>query len=72
MGVTTAPDYARALGRDFELAFVPLHEPLIERVFYIYQRRGHTLSAAAEAFLALLAERAASIPISGPPKSSPP
>jgi DNA-binding transcriptional LysR family regulator len=70
MGVTTAPDYARALGRDFELAFVPLHEPLIERVFYIYRRQGHTLSPAAEAFLALLAERTA--PISGPPKSSPP
>lgn len=55
MGVTTAPDYARALGRDFKLRFIPLREPLIERKFYIYKRTGHALSPSAREFLALLA-----------------
>jgi len=55
MGVTTAPDYAKAFCRDLRLRFVPLLDPLIERTFYVYKRSGHSLSPAARAFLSLLA-----------------
>ncbi|MCB2041407.1 MAG: LysR family transcriptional regulator [Burkholderiaceae bacterium] len=51
LGVTTAPDYARALRRDLRLRFIPLVEPSIERAFYVYKRNGHPLSPAARAFL---------------------
>ena len=51
LGVTTAPDYARALRRDLRLSFIPLVEPSIERTFYVYHRKGHLLSLAARAFL---------------------
>ena len=51
LGVTTAPDYARALRHDLRLSFIPLVDPLIERTFYVYQRNGHPLSPAARAFL---------------------
>lgn len=51
LGVTTAPDYARALRRDLRLSFIPLVEPAIERSFYVYHRKGHPLSPAARGFL---------------------
>lgn len=51
LGVTTAPDYAKALRRDLKLSFIPLVEPSIERAFYVYKRNGHPLSPAARAFL---------------------
>ncbi|MBN9042514.1 MAG: hypothetical protein BGP05_14185 [Rhizobiales bacterium 62-47] len=54
VGITTAPDYARALQKNFRVRFIPLVEPLIERAFYIYQRNGKALSPAARTFLALL------------------
>jgi DNA-binding transcriptional LysR family regulator len=53
-GVTTAPDYARALQADFRVRFIPLVDPEIERAFYIYKRNGQALSPAAREFLALL------------------
>jgi DNA-binding transcriptional LysR family regulator len=51
LGVTTAPDYAKALRRDLRLSFIPLREPAIERAFYVYSRAGHPLSPAAREFL---------------------
>jgi DNA-binding transcriptional LysR family regulator len=53
-GVSTAPDYARALQTDFRVKFIPLVDPVIERAFYIYKRNGRALSPAAREFLALL------------------
>jgi DNA-binding transcriptional LysR family regulator len=53
-GVTTAPDYARALQKDFRVKFIQLVDPAIERAFYIYKRNGKALSPAARGFLALL------------------
>lgn len=58
-GVTTAPDYARALQADFRVRFIPLVDPEIERAFYIYKRNGQALSPAAREFLALLLKTSA-------------
>lgn len=54
LGVTAAPDYARALAPHFGVAFVALTAPAIERGFYLYQRRGEALPPAVEAFVAML------------------
>lgn len=53
-GVTTAPKYADALHKDFQVRFVPLVEPQISSVLYVYKRHGHTLSPPALKFLELL------------------
>jgi len=59
MGLTAAPDYARAFAPNFGLAFVPLRAPAIRREFFVYQRRGLALSPAGAAFVQMLRQRAA-------------
>lgn len=58
MGVATVPDYARAFADTFDVSFVGLRAPAIDREFYLYQKRGLALSPAAEAFATHLAQQA--------------
>lgn len=54
MGVLVAPEYARGFADNFGVRFVPLRGPALQREYFVYQRKGQSLSPAAEAFLALL------------------
>lgn len=58
VGILAAPDYAEAFARNFNLAFLTLQGPEINRKFYIYRRSGQALSPAAAAFVEALHERA--------------
>jgi len=57
-GLAAVPDYARFFAGNFDVRFISLHGPTIRREFFIYQRRGMALSPAAEAFVAMLRQRA--------------
>ncbi len=57
-GLAAVPDYARLFAGNFDVRFVPLRGPEILRQFFIYQRRGMALSPAAQAFVALMRQRA--------------
>jgi DNA-binding transcriptional LysR family regulator len=58
MGVAAVPDYARHFAANFNLRFVPLRAPAINREFFVYQRRGLTPSPAAEAFAQRMRQQA--------------
>jgi len=55
VGVASVPDYARAFCETFGVRLVGLRAPVLNREFFIYQRRGLALSPAAQAFAKLLA-----------------
>ena len=57
-GLAAVPDYARLIAGNFDVRFIALRGPEIRRHFFIYQRRGMALSPAAEAFVAMMRERA--------------
>lgn len=57
-GLAAVPDYARGFANNFGLRFVALRGPELRRQFFIYQRRGITLSPAAEAFARLMRRHA--------------
>lgn len=57
MGVLVVPEYARAFAGNFGLRFVALRGPVVQREYFVYQRKGQSLSPAGEAFLALLRRR---------------
>ncbi len=48
---------AMALAGHFGLRFVPLRAPAIQREYFVYQRKGQSLSPAAQTFLAMLRQR---------------
>lgn len=54
MGVTVAPDYARAFAGNFGVKFLPFRSPAISREYFIYQRKGQALSPAGIAFVEML------------------
>lgn len=54
MGVAMVPDYARTFAQSFGIRFLALHAPVLNREFFLYQRRNLALSPAAEAFAAML------------------
>lgn len=54
MGITAAPRYAQALAPHFGVRFLPLTEPVIERGFYLYRRKGEALPPAVQPFVELL------------------
>lgn len=58
VGVLAAPGYAEAFAANFNLAFIDLREPGIDRRFFIYRRRGEALSPAAAAFVQALHQHA--------------
>jgi DNA-binding transcriptional LysR family regulator len=58
LGVAAVPDYAYSFAGNFNLRFVPLRAPAIEREFFVYQRRGMALSPAADAFTQLMKQSA--------------
>lgn len=57
VGILAAPGYAEAFAANFNLAFIALRSPEINRRFYIYRRSGQTLSPAAAAFVDALHAR---------------
>ena len=57
MGVLLAPEYARSFADNFGVRFVPLRAPAIQREYFVYQRKGQSLSPAAETFLDMLRRR---------------
>lgn len=54
MGVLLAPDYACSFAENFGVRFVPLRAPSIQREYFVYQRKGQSLSPAAATFLEML------------------
>lgn len=56
-GVLVAPEYARSFADNFGVRFVPLRGPAVQREYFVYQRKGQSLSPAGAAFLALLRQR---------------
>lgn len=57
MGLLLAPEYARSFSDNFGVRFVSLREPAIHREYFVYQRKGQSLSPAAETFLKMLRQR---------------
>ena len=55
--VLVAPEYARSFADNFGVRFVPLRGPAVQREYFVYQRKGQSLSPAGAAFLALLRQR---------------
>ncbi|MET0969473.1 MAG: LysR family transcriptional regulator [Tardiphaga sp.] len=58
-GLAAVPDYGHIFAANFDVRFIKLRAPEINRRYYIYQRRGLVLSPPAEAFVKLLRRRAA-------------
>jgi DNA-binding transcriptional LysR family regulator len=58
-GLAAVPDYGQIFAANFDVRFIKLRAPEINRRYYIYQRRGLVLSPPAEAFVKLLRQRAA-------------
>jgi len=56
-GVLVAPEYARSFAGNFGVRFIPLRGPAVQREYFVYQRKGQSLSPAGAAFLALLRQR---------------
>jgi DNA-binding transcriptional LysR family regulator len=54
MGVTAAPDYARAFAAHFGVRFVGLSGPAINRAFFLYRRHRQALSPGAMEFVRML------------------
>jgi len=54
LGITICMPYAAAQVRLYGLVMRPLTNPVVRRKFYVYTRTGHTLSPAAQSFLAFL------------------
>ena len=50
LGIAACLPYAQSLVRLYQLRMEPLHEPQVQRKFFVYQRRAATLSPAAESF----------------------
>ncbi len=63
MGVTAAPLYVRTLAPHFNVHFVALREPVVERSFHVYHRARDALSPAVAAFMALLREQPGMAPV---------
>ena len=54
LGVTLCMPYARTLVEQYGMVMRPLGEPVVQRSFWIFTRRGRALSPAAQAFLSFL------------------
>lgn len=54
LGITLCMPYARMLVEQNGLVMRPLVEPMVERSFWVFTRKGRTLAPAAEEFLAFL------------------
>lgn len=57
MGLLLAPEYARSFADNFGVRFVSLRGPTLQREYFVYQRKGQSLSPAAETFLNMLRQR---------------
>jgi len=57
LGITVAPAYARSLAQHFNVRFLPIGRPTIDRAFHLYRRCGHPLSPAAATFVEQLRQR---------------
>jgi DNA-binding transcriptional LysR family regulator len=68
LGITVGMPYAAPLVRLHGLAAVPLDEPVLTRRFFVYTRAQRSLTPAAEAFIAFLAEFVADAGAAGAPR----
>lgn len=57
LGLTLCMPYARTLVEQYGLVMRPIGDPVVERAFWIFTRRGRSLSPAAQGFLQFLRER---------------
>ena len=57
LGVTAAPQYARSFADQFAVKFARVETGRIMRAFYIYSRKSHSRSPAANAFVSFLAHK---------------
>ncbi|MBS0609645.1 MAG: LysR family transcriptional regulator [Proteobacteria bacterium] len=57
LGLTLCMPYARSLVEQFGLVMRPVGDPVVERSFWIFTRRGRALSPAAQEFRGFLEER---------------
>lgn len=57
LGLTLCMPYASALVRQYGLVMRPIGDPVVERSFWIFTRRGRSLSPAAQGFLEYLRQR---------------
>jgi len=57
LGITLCMPYARSLVEQFGLVMRPVGDPVVERSFWIFTRRGRALSPAAQGFRTFLEER---------------
>ncbi|HVR49776.1 MAG TPA: LysR family transcriptional regulator [Pseudorhodoferax sp.] len=58
LGVAMVPDYARSFAANFGIRFLALRAPVLNREFFVYQRRSLALSPAGEAFAQMLRAQA--------------
>ena len=56
LGLTLCMPYARTLVEQYGLVMRPIGDPVVERAFWIFTRRGRSLSPAAQGFLQFLQE----------------
>lgn len=56
LGVAVCPRYGLSLARGLDLAMLPLEEPVVNASLYIFTKKGRSLSPAAAAFVAFLAD----------------
>jgi len=57
LGVAMVPDYARTFAQSFGIRFLALRSPVLNREFFVYQRRSMALSPAAQAFAEMVREQ---------------
>ncbi len=57
LGVAMVPDYARTFAQNFGIRFLALRSPVLNREFFVYQRRSMALSPAAQAFAEMVREQ---------------
>ncbi|WP_313076362.1 LysR family transcriptional regulator [Melaminivora sp.] len=57
LGVTLCMPYARMLVEQYGLVMRPIGDPVVERSFWIFTRRGRSLTPAAQEFLKFLQQR---------------
>jgi DNA-binding transcriptional LysR family regulator len=56
LGVAVCPRYGLSLARGLDLAMLPLEEPVVNADLYVFTKKGRSLSPAARAFVAFLAD----------------
>jgi len=54
LGISVCIPYAKSLVEQYGLCMLPIKDPVVKRDFYVFCRKGHTLSPAAQTFYSYL------------------